>query len=502
MQIIPAIDVLDGSVVRLQQGNFRHVSKYELTPLSVTRLYQNDDFQMLHLVNLNGARDGILDFSFLECIRDLKSSGVIIQAGGGVRSLQDIFTLLDAGADRIVIGSLALTDPQTIRDAILLSGKDKIVIALDCLRGKVKIQGWKTDTGVPLNKALKQIESLGALNVLITDIKRDGMKSGPNLYILREAIEAFPNLNITASGGIRGPSDIRALQAIGCESAIIGKTLLDGDTTLSALMNATNQKSPVSTSVIRNGLTVRIVPCLDIQNGRVVKGTAFQNLNDAGDPVELATRYCSEGADELVFLDITATIEDRMTLIKLVQRIANAINIPFTVGGGIQSLDDTKALLDAGADKVSINTAAVRKPSLLSDIANTLGSANTVCAIDAKQIDNQWRVMLCGGREDCGIDVLQWAKDAENRGAGELLVTSYDRDGTKQGFDLELIRCIKERVSIPVIASGGAGRPKDFVDAANAGADALLAASVFHYGKLSICDVKKELSDSSIPVRL
>ncbi|MFH1349252.1 MAG: imidazole glycerol phosphate synthase subunit HisF [Patescibacteria group bacterium] len=250
-------------------------------------------------------------------------------------------------------------------------------------------------------------------------------------------------------------------------------------------------------------MAIRIIPCLDIANGRAVKGIKFNNLKDAGNPVELAVRYCDEGADELVFLDIAATNENRKTMYKLVSEIADNINIPFTVGGGVGSVEDAGKLLDSGADKVSINSAAVTNPKLLSEISSRLGSANTVCAIDARKSGNSWKVLVCGGTKETNIDAIEWAKEAVERGVGELLVTSFDRDGTGEGFDNDLISKIKEQVNVPVIASGGAGSLNDFVDAVIQGeADSLLAASVFHYGKHSITDVKKALNNASLPVRL
>ncbi|MDO8648766.1 MAG: imidazole glycerol phosphate synthase subunit HisF [Candidatus Peregrinibacteria bacterium] len=261
--------------------------------------------------------------------------------------------------------------------------------------------------------------------------------------------------------------------------------------------NITSKERPSS------GLAVRVIPCLDIMGERVVKGTSFQNLRDAGDPVELAKRYCEEGADELVFLDITASAESRETAYALAERVADAVNIPFTIGGGIRSVDDARRILIAGADKVSVNSAAVSDPSLLSAIASELGSANTVCAIDARRKGDRWTVLVRGGRDDANIDAIKWAEEAVKRGAGELLVTSFDRDGTGEGFDTELLSQIKQRVSVPIIASGGAGTLDSFIAAVHdGGADAVLAASVFHFGTFSIRDVKTALASASIPIRL
>ena len=247
----------------------------------------------------------------------------------------------------------------------------------------------------------------------------------------------------------------------------------------------------------------RIIPCLDVKNGRVVKGVSFVNLRDAGDPVECAAQYNKVGADELVLLDITATHEGRSTMIDIVERVASTIFIPFTVGGGIRELDDFTAMLRAGADKVSVNSAAVRNPALIEQAAYKFGSQCVVCAIDAKRRGNSWEVYLNGGRIPTGIDALEWAKEAENRGAGEILLTSMDCDGQKNGYDNELTRAVSERVGIPVIASGGAGALEHFYDAFTEGcADAVLAASLFHFNEISIPELKAYLTGRGVPVRL
>lgn len=249
-------------------------------------------------------------------------------------------------------------------------------------------------------------------------------------------------------------------------------------------------------------LAKRIIPCLDIKDGRTVKGVNFEGLRDAGDPVELARRYAEEGADELVFLDITATKEKRKTLIDLVRRIAKEIDIPFTVGGGIKTVDEIGDLLHAGADKVSLNSAIVKEPKLIDRASEAYGSQCIVAAVDAKRTNGSWSVYIRGGTEDTGMDVLEWIAEVEKRGAGEILLTSMDRDGTKEGFDIELLKQVNEVVHIPVIASGGAGNAGHCIEAIKeGGADAVLAASIFHFKEVEINELKKELSDNSIPVR-
>ncbi|HEY9168682.1 MAG TPA: imidazole glycerol phosphate synthase subunit HisF [Lutibacter sp.] len=250
-------------------------------------------------------------------------------------------------------------------------------------------------------------------------------------------------------------------------------------------------------------LTKRIIPCLDIKNGRTVKGVNFVNLRDAGDPVELAKIYSEEGADELVFLDISATAEKRKTLIDLVLKVAETINIPFTVGGGISTVEDVELLLNSGADKVSINSSAVKNPELINDLAAKFGSQCIVVAIDAKQIAGEWIVHLVGGKVPTNIKLFDWAKEVEQRGAGEILFTSMDHDGTKNGFANDALAKLGSLVNIPIIASGGAGSIKHFFDVFSVGkADAALAASVFHFKEIEILDLKKELKNNNISVRI
>jgi cyclase len=250
-------------------------------------------------------------------------------------------------------------------------------------------------------------------------------------------------------------------------------------------------------------LTKRIIPCLDIKDGRTVKGVNFVNLRDAGDPVELAAAYAEQGADELVFLDISATNEKRKTLADLVKRIAARINIPFTVGGGISSKADVEPLLESGADKVSINSSAVKNPDLIDDLAKAFGSQFVVLAIDARKIDNQWTVHTHGGNQPTEKKLFSWAKEGQQRGAGEILFTSMDHDGTKNGFALDPLEKLNKLLQVPVIASGGAGKAIHFAEAFTIGcADAALAASVFHFGEIKIPDLKKFLGSQNIPIRL
>lgn len=251
-------------------------------------------------------------------------------------------------------------------------------------------------------------------------------------------------------------------------------------------------------------VAVRVIPCLDVANGRVVKGVNFQNLQDAGDPVELASLYDAQGADELTFLDVSASAEGRGTTLDMVARAANQIFIPLTVGGGVRAVDDVRTLLESGADKVGINTAAIARPELLTEVANEFGNQVITLSVDARrceETESGYEVTTHGGKQGTGIDALRWVEEAVNRGAGEILLNSMDADGTRDGFDLQMIRDVRSLCSVPLIASGGAGKVEDFVAAVNAGADAVLAASVFHFQQLTIADVKAALRAAGIEVR-
>ncbi len=246
----------------------------------------------------------------------------------------------------------------------------------------------------------------------------------------------------------------------------------------------------------------RIIPCMDVDAGRVVKGTRFIDIRDAGDPVELAAHYDATGADELIFLDITATSDKRATVVDLARRAADELFVPFTIGGGVREVVDAQAVLDAGADKVAVNSAAVARPELVAEMADVFGAQCVVLAIDAKRRgDGGFEVYVAGGRTPTGRDAVEWAREAVERGAGEIMLTSMDRDGTKDGYDLDLVRAISGAVDVPVIASGGAGEPADLVDGLAAGADAVLVASIFHYGQYTIPEVREALLAAGVPMR-
>lgn len=249
-------------------------------------------------------------------------------------------------------------------------------------------------------------------------------------------------------------------------------------------------------------LAARVIPCLDVRGGRVVKGVKFQNLRDAGDPAELAKAYADQGADEIVVLDVSATVEERSTALQTVSAVRHVLNIPLTVGGGVRSVEHAEALLEAGADKVGINTAAVENPALVEQVAERFGAQCTVVAIDAARRGEGWEVVTRSGANRTGIDVVDWAQEVQRRGAGELLLTSWDQDGTRSGYDLPLLRAVSRAVSIPVIASGGAATAQHLAEALSAGADAVLAASIFHDHDMTVVEVKRQLGAVGVTVRL
>jgi cyclase len=328
----------------------------------------------------------------------------------------------------------------------------------------------------------------GVRKVISTDIQTDGTLQGPSVKMYRAVLDRYPGLDLTASGGLGSLDDLRALNDAGIRSVISGKAFYESKIPL--------RPYPLDT------LARRIIPCLDVKDGRVVKGVNFVGLRDAGDPVELARSYSEQGADELVFLDITATHEKRKTLSRLVRQVAETVNIPFTVGGGIAGLDDVNAMLASGADKVSVNSAAVRDPAIINKMAARFGSQCIVLAVDARQENGTWQVYLNGGRLPTGIDLFEWVDEAVDRGAGEVLFTSMDHDGTRKGYANEVLAGISRMVDVPLIASGGAGELSHFRDAFLKGkADAALAAGLFHYGELSIAEVKNYLAANGIVVR-
>lgn len=490
MLIYPAIDIIGGQCVRLTQGDYAQSKTYFKDPVAVAQKFEQAGASFLHIVDLEGAKAGCsVNFDTIQKI--CATTGLSVQVGGGIRSMSDAQKLIEIGVDRLILGTSAITEPDLLRSLLAKYGPERIIVSVDAKDEKVLIEGWLKDSGKTLSNFLEELKQLGISTIIFTDIKSDGMMKGPNIASIKEALKS--GLNIIVAGGVSSMKNLDELKSIGLYGAIIGKALYEESIQL---------EEAVSKYQISN-LAKRIIPCMDIKDGRVVKGTYFKDLKDAGDPVELAKFYSDQCSDELVFLDITATVEKRKTLSELVLKISENINIPFTVGGGIRSIEDVRTLLNSGADKVSIGSEAVRNPNLVSEAAKAFGTQCIVVSVDAKKIGNKRNIFIDGGRTDTGIDAVEFSSKMQSLGAGELLVNSLDRDGTKDGYDTDLLSLITKRVSIPVIASSGAGKKSDFLVAFQESAvDAVLAASVFHYGQIIIPELKQYLQNNQITIRL
>jgi cyclase len=486
-------------VVRLYQGDFNKLSTYSKDPSSLLRYFTKKGFDQIHIINLNGARSGEFEQGpnyeiICSLIEESNKWRVKIQLGGGLRTEKIIEKILDLGLFKAIIGTLAIQD-QVLFQKLLDKYKNDVIVALDVQNNTVSTQGWLKDSFIGLKTLFRQFESQGAVEFLITDISRDGTLLGPNLEMYKELNKIKQtDTKLIAAGGIGNLGDVKKCLKY-TDGVVIGKALYEDKIDINDLIKLKLEYDPTN-------LTRRVIPCLDVKDGRVVKGVRFNNLKDSGDPVALAQFYNQEGADELVFLDISATLEDRDSIIPIIKKVAEEVYIPFTVGGGIRSLNDVRRIIKAGAEKVSINTAAVKNPKLLSESAKKFGSQSIVVAIDVKQKDSGWEVYIKSGTEPTGLDGITWAKKVVDYGAGELLVTSMDRDGTQSGYDLRLIQELCKAVSVPVIASGGAGNYNHFYNALNAGAEAVLAASLFHKRLMLIRDLKRYLLKNGIKIRI
>lgn len=491
MLIIPAIDIMNGECVRLTKGEFSTKKIYSSDPLGMAQDFERQGATMLHIIDLDAAKTGMPVNQEL-ITKICKAIKIPIEVGGGIRDIDTAQKYLNSGVRRAVLGTKALTDFGLLSSLIKEFGSKRIVVALEIKKGKIAIKGWQETVDKNYLDFAKELKTLGVTEILFTDVEKDGSLTEPNFIVLKELVNL--GFNVIASGGISDLKSLKKIKTLGAFGAILGKTLYENRLTLA---EALNSQMPVS------NLTKRIIPCLDVKDGRVVKGVSFVNLRDAGDPVALGRRYSEEGADELVFLDITASHEKRQTLFDMVAQVAKEVFIPFTVGGGIKTVYDIRKLLQLGADKISINTTAVLNPGFISEAALAFGRQCVVVAIDAKKKDGVYKVFLKGGRDETSLNAIDWAKEAEKRGAGEILLTSMDKDGTKSGYDLELLKKVSEAVKIPVIASGGAGSLEDLKLAFTEGkADAALVASLFHYGQFSVNQVKNYLSTNNIPIRL
>ncbi len=453
----------------------------------------------IHVVNLDGAltgnfRENLSYPVILELIKLAKLVGIKIQIGGGIRSIEVIEELINRGTDRIILGTIALDDDKLL-EVLSKQYRNKIAVALDSSNRTIRTKGWQHDSHLETFSVFAKLENLGIQDFIVTDIMKDGTSTGLNTNLFLELMNEKKKFKtrIIASGGISSIKDVE--KALKCaDGVIVGRALYDGSIPSRVLGSFLDE-------LHNSRLVKRIIPCLDVKNGRVVKGVKFKNLRESGDPVELARYYNENGADELIFLDISATLEGRKTMLNTIRSVAEEVFIPLTVGGGIKTVEDMAVIIKAGAEKVSINSAAITDPSLITKGAIKFGSQCIVVAIDAKRKGESWEVYSHSGTKPTGLDVLEWVKKVVDKGAGELLVTSMDRDGTNSGYDLDLIRCITDIVSVPVIASGGAGNKEHFKEAINNGAEAVLAASLFHFNLLRIQDLKEFLNAHDILVR-
>ena len=489
IELIPAIDIINGECVRLYKGDYAQKTVYNSDPVAVARQFEKLGFRRLHVVDLDGAKTGhVVNDHVLRKITE--ATGLVVDFGGDISSDEDIEKAFQAGCSMVTIGSIAVTQPQLMDKWLKKYGPEHIILGADARNGYVSIHGWKQDSKVELFNFLDDYFQKGVRNVLCTDISKDGTLTGPSTALYKKIMKRFPELKLIASGGVASDDNILSLQNEGIPAVVFGKAFYEGQISLPRLYSGFS-------------LAKRIIPCLDVKDGQTVKGVNFVNLHVAGDPVELGKAYSDAGADELVFLDITASVEGRKTFKQMVSRVAREINIPFTVGGGINSIEDVEELLGAGADKVSVNTAALRRPQLIHDISSRFGSQVCVVAIDARKDADGWFCYVKGGRERTDKGLFDWAKEAESLGAGEILFTSMNHDGTQQGFANEALSELSLNLSIPIIASGGAGTMQHFLDAFTIGkADAALAASVFHYGQIAIPELKAFLKGKGVNIRI
>ena len=516
MYLLPAIDILGGKAVRLAKGDYDRVTVYNDDPAAQAQAFEEEGATWLHVVDLDGARSGQPEnIAIIE--RILKKTLLKVEVGGGIRSLDTIARLADAGVSRIVLGTSLVADPAFAEAAAARYG-GLLTAGIDAKGGEVAVAGWREGAGVAAEELARHVAQLGFRHLVYTDIARDGMQTGVDPARLRGAWrQAFGrSRHRVGRRGRRGRHRAAGRGGRQHRGRHRGPRRLRGRS-LGGRRRARVRRGHQACGSRRRGrrslwdgrramLAKRVIPCMDVKDGRVVKGVNFVNLRDAGDPIELAQRYDEERADEVIFLDITATSDGRATTVGLASRASEQLHLPYCVGGGFRNVADIRTMIAAGADKVSVNSAAVADPSLITQAAAAFGSQAILCAIDAKQVagnPNKWEVYVHGGRKATGIDAVAWAAEAARRGAGEILLTSMDRDGSRDGFDCALTRAVARAVDVPVIASGGVGALEHFAQGILEGeADAVLAASVFHFGELTVRQVKEHMASQGIPVRL
>jgi cyclase len=500
MELLPAIDLRRGRAVRLRQGDDARATDYG-DPFVVLAALARAGVRRVHLVDLDAA---LGEAPQRELIAALAASpgAPAVQLGGGLRDRAAVaWALGPAGCERAVLGSLLPRDPALFA-VLAREFPGRLVPALDVSGETVRVAGWRDAAGAPLEALCLALRGLPCPAVLVTDVERDGMLGGPNLKLARR-VAAASGIPALLSGGVHALADLAAARAVPeIAGAVVGRALYDRRFTVEEALAVC--AGPAGES----GLTRRVIPCLDVRDGRVVKGIRFQELTDQGDPAEAARRYADQGADEIVFLDVTAAPEGRGTDLGWVQRTAEQVFVPLTVGGGVRTVEDGRRLLLAGADKVAVNSAAVERPELLDELARRFGRQCVVLSVDARRFDHRsgdegpaWEVVTQGGRRPTGRDALDWIVEGVARGAGEVLLTSIDADGTRAGYDLPLLAAACTAVEVPVIASGGAGSPGHLAEALAAGAAAVLAASIFHQGTYTVGDVKQALAAAGFAMR-
>ena len=497
MILFPAIDLKGGACVRLVRGEMASATVFNDDPAAQARGFAETGFAWLHVVDLDGAFAGkSVNGDAVRAIRE--AVDLRIQLGGGIRDRAAIDYWLALGIDRVVLGTAALRDPELVRRAAReLPGR--IVVGIDARDGRVAVEGWAETSDRRGRRARPPF--------------RRCRGRGDRLYRHRPRRRADRDRcggdrRFCASG--RGSGDRLGRRRLARRYRGARGACRGGDRRRDLRPRALRRQARPARGAAprrrrsRPMLKMRVIPCLDVKDGRVVKGVNFVDLADAGDPVEQARLYDREGADELCFLDITASHEGRDTLYDVVARTAEQCFMPLTVGGGVRTVEDIRKLLLAGADKVSINTAAVARPEFVREAAEKFGSQCIVAAIDAKAIGpGKWGVFTHGGRRPTGLDAVEWACRLADYGAGEILLTSMDRDGTKSGFDIALTRAVADAVRVPVIASGGVGTLDHLAEGIRDGhATAVLAASIFHFGTFRIGQAKAHLAAAGIPVRL
>jgi cyclase len=492
-ELFPAIDLRHGKVVRLRHGQDDATTTYGDDPVATLVGYRDAGALWVHVVDLDAAFGEPRQVALIERLVQVPGRPQL-QLGGGLRDAHAVAATLALGVERVVVGSMVARDTEGFAE-LVRRFPNRIVAGLDARDGRVATDGWRV-AGESVVELAGKLAGLPLAAVLVTDVGRDGVLTGAN-HELAVAVGRRAGVGALLSGGVTTLAELQAAtHHPELAGAVVGTALYEGHFGVPAALAAIRSARRGS-----SGLAVRVIPCLDVANGLVVKGVSFANLRDIGDPATAAARYAEQGADEIVLLDVTATVEARATRRSWVEAVARRVAIPLTVGGGVRSVEDARELLLAGADKVGVNSAAVDRPEVLRELAEAFGRQCVVLSVDARRRAGGWEVVTHGGRRGTGLDVLAMLERGVELGAGEILLTSIDADGTRAGYDLELLRAARARVDVPIIASGGAGSIDHLAAGLGAGADAVLAASIFHDGDWSVAAVQQRLGASGFVVR-